>query len=62
MGLDTQLNLFPVANVAEYIKSYKHYEAYIKKSYTLTNMSKTEQFKYKMKWIDWYPTLINLLR
>ena len=25
-------------------------------------MDKPEKFTYKMKWIDWYPTLINFLR
>ena len=62
MVLDPDLTLFTVANVAEYIKRYKHQEAYIKKSSTLTYMAKSEEFTDRMKRIDWYPTLINLLR
>ena len=62
MVLDTVLTLFPVAKVAEYIKRYKHHESYIKKLFTLTDTAKLEHFTDNMKWIDWYPTLINFLR
>ena len=41
---------------------YKNHEAYIKKASALTDTAKPEQFTDKMKWIDWYPTLINFLR
>ena len=40
LGLDPVLTLLPVGNVAEYIKRYKHHEAYIKKKSTLTDMAK----------------------
>ena len=62
MGLDPALTLFPIANVVDYIKSYKHHEAYIKKSSTLSDTAKHEQFTDNMKWIDWYPTIINFFR
>ena len=61
MIIDTDLTLFPVANIAECIKSYNHHEAYISKSSTLTDTGKPEKFTDKMKWIDWDPTIINLL-
>ena len=60
--LDPVLTLFPVANIAEYIERYKHHEAYISKSSMLTDTTKHEQFTDKIKWIDWYPILINFLR
>ena len=59
--LDPALTLFSVANVAEYIKRYKHHKEYINKVSTLTDMSKPEQFTDKKKLIDWYLTLINFL-
>ena len=62
LGLDTVLTLFPVANVATYINRYKHYEAYINKASTLSDTDKPEQFTDKIKWIVWYPTLINFFR
>ena len=62
MVLDPTLTLFPVANVAEYINRCKPHDAYINKSSTLTDTSKPEKFADKMKWIDWYPNLINFLR
>ena len=62
LGLYPVLILSPVANVSEYIKRYKKHETYNKKSYTLTNTAKPEQTTDKIKWIDWYPTLINSLR
>ena len=49
MVIDPALTLFSVANVADYIKRYKHYEAYIKKPSTLTDTYKPEQFTDKMK-------------
>ena len=49
-------------NIAKDIKRYKNHEAYIKKSSALTDMAKPENFTDKMKWIDWYSTLINFLR
>ena len=62
LGLDPVLTLSPVANVTKYIRRYKHHDAYIKKASTLNDMAKPEQFTDKIKWIDWYPILINLLR
>ena len=58
LGLDPALTLFSVTNISEYIKRYKHHEAYIEKSSTLTDIAKPEQFTDKMKWIDWYKNLI----
>ena len=60
--LYTVLNLLSFTEVVEYINSYKHHEACIKKASTLTDTYKPEQFTDKIKWIDWYPTLINFLR
>ena len=62
MVFNTTLNLFPVANAAEYIYTYKHHYTYVNKSPTLTDTAKPEQFTDNMKWIDWYPTIINFLR
>ena len=35
--------------------------AYIKKSKTIAETEKTEDFKNKVKWIEWYPNFINFL-
>ena len=61
MGLDPALTVFAVTNFNEYIRRYKNNEAYINKASALTDTGKPEQFNDKMKWIDWYTTLINFL-
>ena len=54
--------LFPVDDAANLIRRYKHHQAYLDKSSTLTDTAKPEQFTEKVKWSDWYPTLENFLR
>ena len=62
LGKDPSSTRFPVSQVSEYIKRYKHHEAYIKKSKTITENAKPAQFTDKVKWHEWYPTFINFLR
>ena len=50
-----------VANASDFIKRYKHYDAYIKKSKKITETTKPEKFTEKIKCIEWYPTFINFL-
>ena len=40
---------FPVANASDFIKRYKHHDAYIKKSNTITETGKPENFTDKLK-------------
>ena len=47
--LDPDLTRLPVVNASDYIKIYKHHEAYIKKSKTITEMVKPEYFANKVK-------------
>ena len=61
MGLNTTLNMFLVVNASDYINRYKHHAAYIKKSRTIIEKAKHEYFTNKVKWILWYPSLINFL-
>ena len=51
--------IFPVANASDVIKRYKHHDAYVKKPKTITETAKPENFKDKLKWIEWYPTFTN---
>ena len=46
----------------DFIKRYKRHDAYIKKSKTITETAKSENFKDKLKCIKWYPIFINFLR
>ena len=62
LGIDPIMVRFPVANASDFIKRYKHHDAYVNKSKTITETAKTENFTDKLKWIGWYPTLINFLR
>ena len=43
LGLDPNLTLFTVANVAQYIKRCKYHESYIKKASMIIDMTKPEQ-------------------
>ena len=38
------------------------YDAYVKKSKTITETAKPDNFTDKIKWIKWYPNFINFLR
>ena len=49
---------FPVANASDFIKRYKHHDAYIKKFKTIPKTAKPENFIDKLNWIEWYPTFI----
>ena len=62
LGIDPITVRFPVANALDFIKRYKHHDAYVKKSKTITEMAKPEHFTDKLKWIHWYPTFINFPR
>ena len=62
LGIDPITVRFPVANASDFIRRYKHHDAYVKKSNTITDMEKPENFTDKLKWIEWYPTLINFIR
>ena len=62
IGIDPITVIFPVANASDVIKRYKHHDAYVKKSKMITETAKPEKFTDKIKWIEWYPTFINLLR
>ena len=61
-GINPTLTRFPVVKALDYIKRYKHHEAYIKKSKIITKTAKPGDFMKKVKWIEWYPNLINILR
>ena len=41
---------------------FVYLDAYIKKTKTITETAKPEDFTNKVKWIEWYPTFINFLR
>ena len=62
LGIDPITVRFPVANALDFIKRYKHHDAYVKKSKTITETAKSDNFMDKLKWIEWYPTFINFLR
>ena len=51
IGIDPITFIFPVANASDFIKIYKRHDAYIKKSNTITETSKPENFTDKLKWI-----------
>ena len=50
------------ANTLDFINRYNNHDAYVKKSKTITEMEKSENFTDKIKWIEWYYTFINFLR
>ena len=52
---------FTVANASDFIKRYKHNDAYVKKPKKITETVKPDNFTDKIKWIGWYPTFINFL-
>ena len=62
LGLNPAITRFPTDESADYIRRYKHHEAYIAKSKTITDTAKPQQFTDKLKWTEWYPTLVNFLR
>ena len=62
LGIESITVRFPVANASDFIKIYKHHDACVKKSKTITEMAKPENFTDKIKWIKWYPNFINFLR
>ena len=62
LGVNPITVRFTVANASDFIKRYKHHDAYVKKSKTITETEKSENFTDKLKWIEWYPTSINFLR
>ena len=61
LGIDPITVRFPVSNALDFIKRYKHHDAYIKKSKTIMETAKPDNFTDKLKWIEWYPTFINFL-
>ena len=61
LGIDPITVRFPVANASGFINIYKHHDAYVKKSKTITETVKPDKFTDKLKWIEWYPTFINFL-
>ena len=60
--INTALTRFSVVKASGCINRYKHHAAYIKKSKTIIETAKPEDFTNKVEWIEWYPTLINFLR
>ena len=62
LGIDPITVRFPVSNASGFIKRYKHHDSYVKKSKTITETAKPENFTDKIKWIDWYPTFIIFIR
>ena len=61
LGIDPIMVIFLVANSSDFIKRYKHHDAYINKSKTITDTAKPYNFTDKIKRIKWYPTFINFL-
>ena len=45
LGIDTITVIFPVANASDFIKRYKHHDAYVKKSNTITETAKPENLR-----------------
>ena len=62
LGIDPITVRFSVANALDFIKRYKHHDAYVKKSKMITETAKSENFTDKIKWIEWYNIFINFLR
>ena len=52
LGIDPITVRFPVANASDFIKRYKHHDAYVNKSKTITETAKPENFTDKLKWIE----------
>ena len=52
LGIDPITVIFLVENASDFIKRYKHHDAYIKKYKTITETAKPENFTYKLKWIE----------
>ena len=51
IGIDPITVRFPVTNASDFIKRYKHHDAYVNKSKTITETAKPENFTDKLKWI-----------
>ena len=51
LGIDPITVRFLVANDSDFIKRYKHHDAYVKEFKTITETAKPENFTEKLKWI-----------
>ena len=51
IGIDPITVRFLVANASDFIKIYKHHDAYVKKSKTITETANPEKFTDKLEWI-----------
>ena len=49
--INPDLKRFLAVNASDFIKRYKHHEAYIKNSKTITERPKPEEFTNKVKWV-----------
>ena len=53
LGIESITVRFPVANASDFIKIYKHHDACVKKSKTITELEKPDKFTDKLKCIKW---------
>jgi hypothetical protein len=62
MGRNSTTIASPIANVPALLRRYKTHNQFVKKSLTLSDAAKPENFKTTTKWADWAPTFLNYLR